>query len=134
MTWQLVLHKGQNTQWLVPNHLPVAGVRKLRSSLCSLLLRHEHCHSPSFKQFTEHSGSCLQALSTKWLEAWDRVRQVRKPIIAAVNGYALGGGCELAMMCDIILASPNAMFGQVSNLTSFLYLIMFLAGWARAHC
>ena len=43
---------------------------------------------------------------------WDRVKACRKPIIAAVAGYALGGGCELAMMCDILIAADNAKFGQ----------------------
>ncbi len=43
---------------------------------------------------------------------WDRVADCRKPIVAAVAGYALGGGCELAMMCDIILAADTAKFGQ----------------------
>jgi enoyl-CoA hydratase len=43
---------------------------------------------------------------------WDRVRMISKPIIAAVAGYALGGGCEIAMMCDFIIAADDAQFGQ----------------------
>jgi enoyl-CoA hydratase len=47
-----------------------------------------------------------------WFAEWDQLAQVRTPLIAAVAGYALGGGCELAMMCDILLAADTAKFGQ----------------------
>ncbi len=61
----------------------------------------------------EMSGlSYPQTYLDDFITAWDRVGSRRKPIVAAVAGFALGGGCELAMMCDIILAADNARFGQ----------------------
>jgi len=68
------------------------------------------------------AGADITAMATKtFVQAhqqqfvtrnWESVRNVRKPVIAAVAGFALGGGCELAMMCDFIIAAENAKFGQ----------------------
>ena len=62
------------------------------------------------KSFVDATPASMlaQDLTTRW----ERVRKIRTPIIAAVSGYCLGGGCELAMTCDIIVASETAQFGQ----------------------
>jgi enoyl-CoA hydratase/carnithine racemase len=67
------------------------------------------------------AGADIKEMSTKtymdtyksnMLAQWQDVTKIKKPIIAAVAGFALGGGCELAMLCDMIIAADNAMFGQ----------------------
>jgi enoyl-CoA hydratase len=57
-------------------------------------------------------ASAIDMLQRDQFARWDRIRKIKKPIIAAVGGFALGGGCELAMTCDIIVASESAKFGQ----------------------
>lgn len=57
-------------------------------------------------------ASAVEMLLRDQFARWDRIRKIKKPLIAAVSGFALGGGCELSMACDIIIASETAKFGQ----------------------
>ncbi|MEP7235948.1 MAG: enoyl-CoA hydratase-related protein [Ignavibacteriota bacterium] len=58
------------------------------------------------------SASAVDMLARDQFAKWDRIRKIKKPIIAAVSGFALGGGCELMMHCDIVIASETARIGQ----------------------
>lgn len=62
------------------------------------------------KQMADQSA--IDMLMIDQFSTWDMIRKTKKPIIAAVSGFALGGGCELSMMCDMIIASESAKFGQ----------------------
>ncbi len=58
------------------------------------------------------SKSYAEVYAEDFISSWERITRMRKPVVAAVAGFALGGGCELAMMCDFIIAADTAKFGQ----------------------
>jgi enoyl-CoA hydratase len=58
------------------------------------------------------AGTPISLYENRRIDAWDAIRAVRTPLVAAVSGFCLGGGCELAMLCDLIVAAESAKFGQ----------------------
>src|SRR5438045_4345072 len=58
------------------------------------------------------AGTPISLYENRRIEQWERIRDLRTPVVAAVSGFWLGGGCELAMLCDLIVASETARFGQ----------------------
>src|SRR5581483_10937092 len=82
-----------------------------------LLNRPGRLHALSERLMGELVGEMVEAsamdmYAARRAERWDAIRSVRTPLVAAVSGYCLGGGCELAMSCDLIVASESAVFGQ----------------------
>src|SRR5260221_13583495 len=77
-----------------------------------ILTGNEHAFAAGadIKQMADKSA--IDMLMIDQFSTWDQIRKTKKPIIAAVSGFALGGGCELTMMCDTIVASETAKFGQ----------------------
>jgi len=88
------------------------SVDKDETTGCSVITGNEKAFAAGadIKEMAE--ASAIEMYIRDQFDTWDRIGKTKKPIIAAISGYALGGGCELALMCDIIIASENAQFGQ----------------------
>ena len=79
---------------------------------CIVLTGNERAFAAGADIKEMQSRTYIEAMAEDFVAVWDDVTRCRKPLIAAVAGYALGGGCELAMMCDFIIAADTAKFGQ----------------------
>jgi enoyl-CoA hydratase len=78
------------------------------------------------------AASAIEVLDDDNFARWERFRAIRKPVIAAVSGHALGGGCELALMCDLVVASETALFGQPEVRIGIIPGAGGTQRWARA--
>ncbi len=79
---------------------------------CTILTGNERAFAAGADIKEMADASVTEMLSRDQFARWERIRRIAKPVIAAVGGFALGGGCELAMACDMIIASETARFGQ----------------------
>jgi enoyl-CoA hydratase len=93
----------------------VAGLRQLDeddSVRCIVLGGNERAFAAGADVAELASATPIELYGNRRIDQWDAIRALRTPLVAAVSGYCLGGGCELAMTCDIIVASETAKFGQ----------------------
>ena len=79
---------------------------------CLLLAGSERAFAAGADIKELETATPVDMLRSGQMERWGRIRRLKKPLVAAVSGFALGGGCELAMSCDMIVASESAVFGQ----------------------
>jgi len=104
------------------NALNLQLMQELRSALnefdknpeirCIIITGNEKAFAAGADIKQMESKTAIDMLIIDQFETWDQIRKTSKPIIAAVNGFALGGGCELTMTCDMIVAGESAKFGQ----------------------
>lgn len=87
-------------------------VDKDESFGCSVLTGNEKAFAAGVDIKEMSSYNSVEMHYMNMFASWDRLRNIKKPLIAAVSGFALGGGCELAMLCDMIVAAKSAKFGQ----------------------
>ena len=88
------------------------GLDSDESIRCLILAGNERAFAAGADIGEMANASSLEMLQNDFLTFWDKIAHITKPLIAAVCGYALGGGCELALACDMIVASETARFGQ----------------------
>jgi enoyl-CoA hydratase len=79
---------------------------------CIILTGNERAFAAGADITEMANASVVDQMRSDQFARWDRIRKVKKPIIAAVSGWALGGGCEIVLMCDMVVASETARFGQ----------------------
>ncbi|OYU96794.1 MAG: enoyl-CoA hydratase [Bacteroidetes bacterium B1(2017)] len=101
-----------NLQLMLELKQALANLDQNEEVRCIIITGNEQAFAAGADIKQMESKNSIDLLKIDQFETWDQIRKTKKPIIAAVSGFALGGGCELAMTCDMIIASESAKFGQ----------------------
>ena len=101
-----------NLQLMLEIKHALAELDEQESVRCIIITGNEQAFAAGADIKQMESRTPIDLLKIDQFETWDQIRKTKKPIIAAVSGFCLGGGCELAMTCDMIIASETAKFGQ----------------------